>query len=89
MPYIPPKNRAAIDAAVKDLVSTPGSLNYAISKLCHEYILNFGLNYATLNEVIGVLDCAKLELYSQVVRPYEGKKCKLNGHVSELDANNE
>ncbi len=31
--------------------------------------------------VIGVLECAKLELYARVVRPYEDVKAMLNGDV--------
>ncbi len=87
MPYIQPEQRKKIDECLKDLVSTPGTLNYTISKMCHNYIENFGLSYNTLNEVIGVLECAKLELYRQIVAPYEDQKKLKNGPVSELDKN--
>ena len=85
MPYILPKSRINIDKCLKDLVSTPGALNYAITKLCHYYVENFGRNYRILNEVIGVLQCAMLELYRQVAAPYEDQKKLENGPVSELD----
>ncbi len=85
MPYIKPEQRSQIDACLKNLVSSPGGLNYAITKLCHNYIENFGLSYAMVNEVIGVLTCAMLELYRVVAGPYENKKWIENGPVSELD----
>ena len=44
------------------------------------------LCYTVLNEVIGMLECAKLELYRQVAVPYEDKKKRNNGAVSELDS---
>lgn len=85
IPYIKSKARVEIDKCLKNLVSTPGTLNYAITKLCHNYIENFGLNYKIINETIGVLGCAKAELYAQVARKYEDQKKLENGPVSELD----
>jgi hypothetical protein len=59
-----------------------GDLNYAITKLCDDYIrLNGTLNYARINEVIGVLTCAKLEFYRRVAAGYENKKKLENGDV--------
>jgi len=43
--------------------------------------LRKGVKYATLNTVIGVLECAKLELYRRVVADYEDQKCEENGDV--------
>jgi hypothetical protein len=40
-----------------------------------------GTNYALLNELIGVLECAKLELYRRVASPYEDEKIQSNGDV--------
>jgi len=34
-----------------------------------------------INEVIGVLECAKLELYRRVAAPYEERKRIENGEV--------
>jgi len=42
-------------------------------------------SYAELNEVIGVLECAKQELYRRVVAPYEDGKAKINGDVYPRD----
>jgi hypothetical protein len=38
-------------------------------------------NYDNFNEVIGVLECMKLELYRRMIAPYEDTKCKENGDV--------
>ena len=37
--------------------------------------------YAHLNEAIGVLECAKLELYRRVAAPYEDEKIAESGDV--------
>jgi hypothetical protein len=79
MPYIKQDDRMR---AAK-LPETPGELNYAITVLIMEYLISTGkqFTYVGLNEVVGVLECAKLELYRKVVGPYEDVKCKLNGDV--------
>jgi hypothetical protein len=66
------------------IAESGGELNYLITTLIQEYILREGLSYATLNEVIGVLECAKLELYRRVVTPYEDSKIQENGDVYEI-----
>lgn len=38
-------------------------------------------NYARLNEMVGALECCKLELYRRLVGPYEGEAKKRNGDV--------
>lgn len=79
MPYIRRSSRDITEPM------TPGGLNFMITKLCHEYIQRHGLEYTTLNEVIGVLECAKQELYRMVAAPYENMKQTENGAISELD----
>ena len=58
----------------------PGILNYIITRLCHWW-LGDNPNYAKYNELIGVLECAKMELYRRKVAPYEDKKIIENGDV--------
>tara|TARA_Y100000034_G_C6647009_1_gene283074 strand:- start:201 stop:446 length:246 start_codon:yes stop_codon:yes gene_type:complete len=80
MPYIKPWEREDLDPAV--LPSTAGGLNYAITALCKEYMdARGGVCYSNINEVIGVLECAKQELYRRVAAPYEDIKIKENGDV--------
>ena len=83
MPYIKPEDRLHILADEKQ-IDTPGELNYFISTLINSYIHQKGKNYSTLNEVVGVLECAKLELYRRVAAPYEDTKIEENGDVYTL-----
>ena len=86
MPYIKQDKRNELDVYnLKRLPEVPGELNYMISKLCHHYISSKGLSYTILNEVIGALESAKLELYRVVGGVLEDKKRMENGSVSELD----
>ena len=90
MPYISKQARECTDRHLTQLIwrgtsITPGFLNYVISKAIHLYVKYKGLNQTHLNDVIGVLDSAKQEFYRTVVAPYEDKKRKENGSVSELD----
>lgn len=78
MPYISQAERA--DVIVPH---TPGQLNYEISLACWDYLNKRGLDYTSLNEVIGVLECAKLEFYRRIAAPYEDHKCEVNGDIYE------
>lgn len=80
MPYIKPEDRLHILADEKQ-ISNPGELNYFISTLINSYINDKGKSYSTINEVIGVLECAKLELYRRIAAPYEDIKIQENGDV--------
>ena len=81
MPYIP--QNARISAEVKPL--NGAELNYAISKIVHEFIENYGLSYKTIAEAGFALEGAKLEFHRTVVGPYEDLKRKRNGSISSLD----
>ena len=83
MPYIPIHERPEIDDELDMLkltVNTSGQLNYAITKLVH-YFLGDSPRYDDYNSVIGVLECAKLELYRRQVAIYEDQKIEENGDV--------
>ena len=78
VPYIVPGERIE----PRPVTGGPGHLNYAITRLCDAYICaRGGTSYTLLNEVIGVLECAKLELYRRVAAPYEDEKRRANGDV--------
>jgi hypothetical protein len=62
-------------------IKNSGELNYAITELMKDFIALNGLSYSTLNILVGVLECAKLELYRRVAAPYEDEKIKENGDV--------
>lgn len=62
-----------------------GDLNYIFTKIAHEYLNRKGLRYQNINDVIGALEGAKLELYRCVAAPYEDQKIEQNGYVSNID----
>jgi len=78
MPYIPKELR--YEVAVRYPV-TPGELNYLFTKIIRQYMVKKGLNYQTINDIIGALEGAKLEFYREVAAPYENEKRELNGDV--------
>lgn len=80
-PYITKKRRKELWS---DSPNTIGELNYVIIMEIFDYLgipEGCGIDYEACNEVIGVLECAKQELYRKMVAPYEDKKCKENGEV--------
>jgi len=80
MPYIATKDRERLEAGGKP--ETAGELNYAITRLVDDFLARKGgLRYAQLNEVIGALECAKLELYRRLAAPYEDQKLSETGDV--------
>lgn len=80
MPYLTPSEKKALERGTIE-PSTPGHLNYCFTKLALEYIELHGLEYATINDIVGALEGAKLEFYRRVVVPYENTKIKMNGDV--------
>lgn len=79
MPYINKDARAEIDKT--GLAQNAGELNFVITKVLLAYIDMEGLSYRTLNEVIGVLECVKQELYRRMIVGYEDQKIAENGDV--------
>ena len=78
MPYIEEQDR---DNLWMDTSTTAGELNYFITEMVDTFIREKGLSYASINEAIGALECAKLELYRRVAVPYEDHKKDINGDV--------
>jgi hypothetical protein len=83
MPYIKQEDRKKFDPGIERLAipETEGDLNYVLTRICHRYLKAVGINYKNYNSVIGVLECAKLELYRQHVGVYENLKIAQNGDV--------
>lgn len=79
MPYITKQRRNDIDQGW--LPNTAGELNYQITKIILEYLEDRGERYQTYNDIIGALECAKLELYRRKVIGYENVKKIQNGDV--------
>lgn len=81
MPYIKKTDRLGLDLDEIPYPQNAGELNYVISRQINQYIQSEGLSYSTINECIGVLECAKLELYRRIAIPYENQKILDNGDV--------
>ncbi len=79
MPYIKCAERNRLDAG--GAPETAGELNYLITRAVDSYLKQKGLSYAHLNEAVGVLECAKLELYRRIAAGYEDGKRAENGEV--------
>lgn len=89
MPYIPQTRRDEIHAELVDetfdeggLHWTPknaGDLNYVVTCFIDNYLIEHSVRYAHINEMIGALECCKLELYRIIGSPYEDKKLNENG----------
>jgi hypothetical protein len=87
MPYITKKRREMLRAdeqfAPSAKPETPGELNYAITMLLIEYWTRSPLpgNYTRINDIVGAIECAKLEFQRRVVCAYEDTKILENGDV--------
>ncbi len=88
MPYIDNATRQLLESSldgvacrIASLVSArPGDMNYAISALIRK-VYGEKLKYHEINEIIGVLECAKEEFYRRRAAPYEDRKCRDNGDL--------
>jgi hypothetical protein len=82
MPYIPQEKRYQFEGIwyfiPEDM--TAGELNYVITKILKK-LLGDKPNYARYNELIGALECCKLELVRKQLSPYEDEKEKQNGKI--------
>jgi len=93
MPYIKQSERDHLDGLLEELFTLPdnsttkgretaaGRINYVITKILKFQLSVYGESYDHYNSLIGVLECAKLELYRRRVALYEDVKIKENGDV--------
>lgn len=80
MPYIRETDRERL--AVGEPPRTPGELNYNLTRAILAYLgPSDKWSYASLNEVLGVLEACKLEFYRRAVAAYEDVKAGYNGDV--------
>ena len=80
MPYLKAEVRRELDSGRKP--SSCGELNYAVTKMCVEYMAeNPWTAYGTMNNVVGVLENVKLEMYRRLLAPFEDSKLAENGDV--------
>lgn len=73
MPYIKMMNRKSLDDHSRK-PSNAGELNYMVTRMLDQFLVDNGTNYARLNELVGMLECCKLELVRRILDPYEDTK---------------
>ena len=81
MPYLPTVIRNELDS-YKIYPENAGDLNYQIHTVIEKYVHDSGESYATYNEIVGALECVKLEVYRRAIAPYEDQKIRDNGDIS-------
>jgi hypothetical protein len=85
MPYIKATNRKKFNEILEEVEANmpenSGELNYLITSILVICFNSSQQDYQTFNDFIGVLECAKLELYRRLVASYENKKESENGDV--------
>jgi len=79
MPYLDKAIRASLDEGRKP--TKAGEVNYLVTKIVDSFLMMKGVSYASINEAVGALECAKLELYRRIASPYEDSKARINGEV--------
>ena len=79
MPYIKKQFRSKFLFVV--LPNTPGELTFVLYKQCLLYLKKYKESYDIYNQIIGSLECTKLELYRRKITLYEDKKIKENGDI--------
>lgn len=82
MPYIEARRRMDFgDLSNCAEPENAGELNFFLTSLVIQYLFRNEESYQKYNEVIGVLECCKQELYRKMISKYEDKKCVENGEV--------
>lgn len=80
MPYIEKYKRDGLTPYHVPIMDA-GDLNFAITKMCLAFLEQTGTRYSSINAIVGVLECAKLEFYRRLAAPYEDVKKATNGDV--------
>lgn len=86
MPYIKQDDRENIEDFTKSPTNA-GELNYLIHLILSNYVDDLGESYQTYNDIMGVLEGVKLELYRRRVSIYENKKAEINGDIAFYNQN--
>ena len=85
MPYITKEERDNKDKFLRLFwkwgIGSVGEFNYILAELEKVFIIEHGECYKTYNDLIGVLECNKLELYRRKIAKYEDTKIEANGDV--------
>jgi len=79
MPYIPQYRRDELHQG--EYPQGSGELNFVITDAVVHYLANRPPSYSALNDALGALEGAKLELYRRMAVPYETAKMLAQGDV--------
>lgn len=79
MPYITEERRRILNHG--GVIETAGDLNYVLTSVVFDWLMQRPESYDSYNTVIGVLESMKLEIYRRTVAPYENMKAADNGDV--------
>lgn len=89
MPYIKQENRKQYEVIINDAVKVlskdnktfdVGDLNFLVSSIVWQ-LFDSNPKYRTANDLIGTLECIKLEFCRRKVNPYEDAKINENGDI--------
>jgi hypothetical protein len=80
MPYIKQSIRPDLLAGLRS-ADNAGELNFKLTAVCLDYLKHQGRAYSVMNDIVGALECAKLEFYRRAVAQYENEKIEVNGDV--------
>jgi len=81
MPYIKEEYRDKFAHVTLPVIENVGELNYVLTNICTWYLEHKLERYQTYNDIVGALECAKLEIYRRKIAIYENKKKEENGDV--------
>lgn len=81
MPYIKAVKRPGLTPQSSEKAHTPGELNYQITCLVRDYLIENGVNYEILSQATAALGDAKTEFERRIVAKYEDAKILENGDV--------
>lgn len=82
MPYIKEEKRNVLkQIGPNKFAATSGELNYQLTMVIKDFLLLHGNTYSTHNEIVGALECCKLEFYRRLTAELEDVKIEENGDV--------
>lgn len=99
MPYIKQNYRDELVESIDALAQKIAEIHKAHPEQTRDGLLNFAMTevlnqvfpdarYTDFNEIIGFLECCKLEYYRKKIAPYEELKEQENGAVRQFDSGN-
>jgi hypothetical protein len=93
MPYIKQEERKKVDNLIDEITkvlkgSEPndrkGMLNYVFTRIaCGAFDIPKDIRYWKINDIVGTLECIKMEFYERIAKKFELTKIDINGDVPE------